>query len=154
MLDEVIVHYANLADEIWHAGDWGSIEVSDQLIKTGKAVRGVYGNIDDQTIRMVYEKNAFFTCEGVSVFITHIGGYPGRYAPGIKQTLQKLKPALFISGHSHILKVVRDKTLNNMLHMNPGAAGIHGVQTLRTWMIFDIDYGKISNLNVVESQMK
>ena len=135
-------------DEIWHAGDWGS-NVADDLLALGKPVRGVWGNIDGQDIRTRFPETAIFTCEGVRVLMHHIGGYPGRYAPGVKAMLQKETPLLFISGHSHILKVMPDSALN-LLHMNPGACGHHGWHTVRTLLRFSVEAGRVQQCEVVE----
>jgi len=147
-MDERIIEYAHQADEIWHAGDIGSIEVMDQLEKI-KPVRAVYGNIDDQTIRAVYPLNNRFEVEGVDVLITHIGGYPGKYNPKIKKELMQNPPKVFICGHSHILKVMPDKELG-LIHLNPGAIGKHGFHQVRTMLRFEVDQGKIQNLEVIE----
>ena len=147
-IDEKIIKYANLADEIWHAGDIGDLRVTDELKKI-KPVRGVYGNIDDDKARMEYPLNNRFTCEGVDVLMTHIGGYPGRYSQASKLEIMKNPPKLFISGHSHILKVMFDKKFN-LLHMNPGAAGIHGFHQTRTMLRFELVSGEIKNLEIIE----
>ncbi len=149
-IDEKIIHYAKNADEVWHAGDWGNKVVLDQLLKCCNTVRGVYGNIDGKDIRNNYQEDCVFTIEEVKVYITHIGGYPGNYAKGIKEKIAKHQPKLYICGHSHILKVIRDAQMNNMLHMNPGAAGIYGFHKIRTWLTFEIEKGNIKNLNVIE----
>lgn len=142
------MHYASRADETWHAGDWGP-DVEKKLKDNTPVLRGVYGNIDDHGLRMAFPKHLFFTCAGLKVYITHIGGYPGRYNPGAKEKIMQHPPDLFISGHSHILKVMRDPALN-LIHMNPGAAGLHGFHKVRTWLTFEINDGKIQNLNVIE----
>ena len=135
-------------DEIWHAGDIGSEELISRLAEI-KPVRAVYGNIDGQDIRIQYPKSAVFMAEEVKVLLTHIGGYPGRYAPEIRKELYDVRPNLFIAGHSHILKVMFDKTLN-CLYMNPGAAGISGFHQVRTLIRFCIDGQKIQDLEVIE----
>ena len=112
-------------------------------------MRAVYGNIDDTEARMEFPEDNRFMCEGVDVLITHIGGYPGKYAPRIRESIHLNPPKLFICGHSHILKVMPDKKLN-LLHMNPGAIGKHGFQTVRTMLRFTIDGSKIDNLEVIE----
>ena len=147
-IDEKIVKYANKVDEIWHAGDIGDISVSDKLKKI-KPLRGVYGNIDDQKIRAEFPLHNRFICEKVSVWITHIGGYPKRYNPKILEELKSNPPDLFICGHSHILKVINDKELD-LLHMNPGAIGKHGLHRVRTMIQFEINGKKIENLSVIE----
>jgi putative phosphoesterase len=135
-------------DEIWHAGDWGP-GVAARLSALKKPVRGVWGNIDGADIRVQFPETAIFSCEGVRVLMHHIGGYPGRYAPGVKAMLQKEKPALFIAGHSHILKVMPDPVLN-ILHMNPGAAGHHGWHAVRTLLRFSVDGDRMKDCEVVE----
>mgnify|MGYP002780038844 FL=1 len=151
-LDEKILKYAKTADEIWHAGDIGDLSVTDAL-KQVAPLRAVYGNIDDAKARMEFPLHQRFTCEGVDVWITHIGGYPGKYSVSVRDELARNTPKLFISGHSHILKVMPDKHLG-LLHMNPGAAGIHGFHTVRTLLRFTIDQGKIGDLAVVEFPKK
>ena len=147
-IDEKIVKYANKVDEIWHAGDIGDISVSDKLKKI-KPLRAVYGNIDDQKIRAEFPLHNRFICEKVNVWITHIGGYPKRYNPKILEELKSNPPDLFISGHSHILKVINDKQLD-LLHINPGAIGKHGLHRVRTMIQFEINGKKIENLSVIE----
>lgn len=147
-IDDAILKYVNQADEVWHAGDIGSLIVTD-TIKKLKPLRAVYGNIDDDKARVEFPLNNRFFCEGVDVWITHIGGYPGKYNQAIRTEIQNNPPKLFICGHSHILKVQFDKTLN-LLHMNPGAAGIYGFHQVRTMLRFEIDGEKIQNLEVVE----
>ena len=147
-IDEKIVKYANKVDEIWHAGDIGDISVTDKL-KQIKPLKGVYGNIDDQKIRAEFPLHNRFICEKVSVWITHIGGYPKRYNPKILEELKSNSPDLFICGHSHILKVINDKELD-LLHMNPGAIGKYGLHRVRTMIQFEINGKKIENLSVIE----
>lgn len=151
-LDEAILKYARQADEIWHAGDIGDLLVTDTL-KTIKPLRAVFGNIDGAEARTEFPLHNRFSCEGVEVWITHIGGYPGKYHPAIRSEMRLNPPRLFICGHSHILKVMPDKTLG-LLHMNPGAAGIHGFHAVRTMLRFTIDKGKIDNLEVIEIPKK
>jgi len=145
--DSVFKHFEN-CDEIWHAGDFGNIEIANAL-RSFKPLRGVYGNIDGQDIRSIYPEQIIFNCEDVKVFIKHIGGYPKRYAPGVKNTIAKEHAKLFISGHSHILKVIFDNELN-CLHMNPGAAGKQGWQKVRTLIRFVIDGKEMKNCEVIE----
>ncbi|QQT28231.1 metallophosphoesterase family protein [Sphingobacterium spiritivorum] len=147
-LDEAVFTYFENCDEIWHAGDFGSLQVADALADF-KPFRGVYGNIDGKEIRVQYPENLRFMCEGVDVWMTHIGGYPGRYASAVKDEITANPPQLFICGHSHILKVQFDQKLK-CLHLNPGAAGKHGWQKVRTLMRFDINGDKIENLEVIE----
>lgn len=147
-LDDQILKHAKWADEIWHAGDIGTVGVTDKL-KAIKPVRAVYGNIDNSEIRAEFPLDNKFELEGVSVWITHIGGYPNRYYPRVKEELKTNPPKLFITGHSHILKVMSDKKLG-LLHMNPGAAGKHGFHQVRTMLRFVLEKGDIKNLEVVE----
>ncbi len=147
-IDDDILKYVKQADEVWHAGDIGKLDVTD-TIKKIKPLRAVYGNIDDTKARMEFPENNRFMCEGVDVFMTHIGGYPGKYNQRVRELLYQNPPKLFISGHSHILKVMPDKKLN-LLHMNPGAIGKHGFQNVRTMLRFTIDGSKIDNLEVIE----
>jgi putative phosphoesterase len=147
-IDKQIIKFVKQADEVWHAGDVGSIEVINS-IKEHTPIRGVYGNIDGQKIRSVFPLNNRFLLEGVKVWITHIGGYPNRYDKRIREEIKTHTPDLFISGHSHILKVMPDKKIN-LLHMNPGAAGKNGFHKIRTMLRFELDKGKIQNLEVIE----
>jgi hypothetical protein len=147
MDDHILKHAAN-ADELWHAGDIGNLDVTDAL-QEKTPLKAVYGNIDDTTIRNEFPLNNRFFCEDVEVWITHIGGYPGRYSPAIREEIRANPPRLFICGHSHILKVMPDKKLN-LLHMNPGAIGKHGFHNVRTMLRFTIDGSKIDNLEVIE----
>ena len=151
-LDDKILKYVDQADEVWHAGDIGDLHVTDE-IKKRKPLRGVYGNIDDDKARMEFPLHNRFYCEEVAVLITHIGGYPGKYNPAIRPILQQDPPKLFICGHSHILKVQFDKTLN-LLHMNPGAAGIHGFHQVRTMLRFEIEGAKIQALEIIEIEKR
>ncbi|HRI21856.1 MAG TPA: metallophosphoesterase family protein [Panacibacter sp.] len=147
-LDPAVFKHFENCDEIWHAGDFGTAEIADEL-KAFKLLRGVYGNIDGYDIRCVYPENLVFTCEQVKVFIRHIGGYPNRYEPGVKDMIVQEKPQLFISGHSHILKVMFDEQLQ-CLHMNPGAAGKQGWHKIRTIIRFVIDGKEMKNCEVIE----
>lgn len=135
-------------DEIWHAGDIGSIQLLEQL-KALKPVKAVYGNIDGEIVRMECPKVAHFDIENVSVMMTHIGGYPGRYNPEIRKELYMTRPKLFICGHSHLLKVMYDQALQTLV-INPGAAGKYGIQQVRTLIRFCIDRDKVKNLEVIE----
>lgn len=147
-IDATILKHVKNADEVWHAGDIGDLKVTD-TIKEIKPLRAVYGNIDNTEARMEFPEINRFMCEGIDVFITHIGGYPGRYNPKIRPMLQSNPPKLFICGHSHVLKVMPDNKLN-LLHMNPGAIGKHGFHNVRTMLRFTIDKAKIDNLEVIE----
>ncbi|MGO1242515.1 MAG: metallophosphoesterase family protein [Sphingobacterium sp.] len=147
-LDDVVFRHFQSCDEIWHAGDFGDVKIIDALSEF-KPFRGVWGNIDDQSIRAACPENQRFVCEKVDVWMTHIGGYPGRYSPAVKQGIMTNPPKLFISGHSHILKVQYDPKYG-LLHINPGAAGKYGWHKVRTLVRFDIDQEKILNLEVIE----
>jgi putative phosphoesterase len=135
-------------DEIWHAGDIGDGDILTDL-ETFKTCRAVYGNIDDWDLRSRTSEHQRFECEGLKVWMTHIGGYPGKYAPKVKQDIYKNPPGLFISGHSHILQVMFDKNLK-CLHINPGAAGKYGFHQVQTAVRFAIDKGGIKDLEVIE----
>lgn len=147
-LDDAVFNYYQECDEIWHAGDFGSLELVERLEKF-KPLRGVYGNIDGKDIRAIFPEENRFMCENMDVLMIHIGGYPKRYQPRIKTAMLLQAPQLFISGHSHILKVVYDKEFN-CLHLNPGAAGKQGWHQVRTLLRFEIAEGKIDNLEVIE----
>ena len=147
-IDDRILDYAKEADEIWHAGDFGNMEVIEALEKI-KPLKGVYGNIDDAKIRTIFPEVNHLTCEEVDVLMIHIGGYPGKYTPLTKQEILKKKPQLFISGHSHILKAMFDDK-NQILHLNPGACGKSGWHKVRTMMRFTIDQKEIKDLEVIE----
>lgn len=147
-IDDGILKHVYWADEVWHAGDIGNLTVTDTIQKL-KPLRAVYGNIDGHVARSEFPLHQRFLCEEVSVWITHIGGYPGKYNSEIKAELIANPPTLFICGHSHILKVQFDKTLN-VLHMNPGAAGKSGFHQVRTMLRFVIEKDKIKELEIVE----
>lgn len=147
-IDNRILSYAAQVDEVWHAGDIGDLKVCDELSKVTK-LRAVYGNIDDAVIRKEFPLNQRFVVEEVEVWMTHIGGYPGKYNPAIRTEINSNPPKLFICGHSHILKVMPDKKLG-LLHMNPGACGQHGFHQVCTMLRFEINSGKIENLEVIE----
>lgn len=151
-VDDKIIRYAESVDEVWHAGDIGDLYVTDTLQKI-KPLRAVFGNIDGHEARATFPLHNRFTCEGMRVWITHIGGYPGNYNKNLIQELTQSTPQLFICGHSHILKVMPDKKLG-LLHMNPGAAGIYGFHTVRTMLRFSIKGGQISNLEAIELAKK
>lgn len=147
-LDEAVFRHFEPCDEIWHGGDFGTVEIADRL-KAFKPLKGVYGNIDGPDVRSVYPLKLAWNCEEVNVYMTHIGGYPGRYAPGIRQELISHGAKLFICGHSHILKVMYDDKIG-CLHMNPGAAGKQGWHQVRTLLRFAIDGADIKDLEVIE----
>lgn len=154
-LDEAVFDHFSQCDEVWHAGDFGSLALAEALEKGLKnrndkvILRGVYGNIDGTDTRSVYPENICFNCEGVRVLIQHIGGYPGRYAPGIKKEILDQHAGIFISGHSHILKIMYDDTLQ-CLHINPGAAGKQGWHKVRTLVRFTVDGDDIRDCEVIE----
>ena len=147
-IDDTIIKHVKQADEVWHAGDIGDLKVTD-AIEALKPLRAVYGNIDDAKARATFPLDLKFNCEDVSVYITHIGGYPGKYNQRISEDIYANPPKLFICGHSHILKVMPDKK-TGLLHMNPGAIGLHGFHKVRTMLRFEIDGSKIQNLEVIE----
>ena len=147
-IDDAILKYVKQADEVWHAGDIGDLEVTD-AIKALKPLRAVYGNIDDAKARLEFPENNRFMCEDVDVWITHIGGYPPKYNSRTRDMIIKNPPRIFICGHSHILKVIPDKRYD-IIHMNPGAAGKHGFHKVRTMLRFTIDGSKIEHLEVIE----
>ncbi|HKI89901.1 MAG TPA: metallophosphoesterase family protein [Draconibacterium sp.] len=143
-----ILIFFEKVDEIWHAGDFGSIETADRLAAI-KPLKGVYGNIDDHKLRAIYPLHQRFNCEEVDVWITHIGGSPGHYERYVKPDIYRNPPDLFICGHSHILKVIYDKDLN-FLHINPGAAGFNGFHKKCTAIRFVIDGKEIRDLEIWE----
>lgn len=147
-LDEAVFTHFENCDEIWHAGDFGDILIAERL-KEFKPLRGVYGNIDGYDIRSVYPEKLLWHCEDVKVYMTHIGGYPNRYAPNVKQELITSRARLFISGHSHILKIIYDDKIN-CLHINPGASGNQGWHTIKTIVRFTIDGSNIKDCEVIE----
>lgn len=147
-LDDAVFKHFDDRDEIWHAGDFGTLALADKLAAF-KLLKGVYGNIDGQDIRTVYPEHLRFNCEQLDVWITHVGGYPDRYTASVKPEIYTNPPKLFITGHSHILKVIFDKKIN-CLHINPGAAGKQGWHKVRTLIKFNITGDKIHDLNIVE----
>ena len=147
-IDDQILRLCNKPDEIWHAGDIGSLTVTDRLAEVAP-VRAVYGNIDGTEIRGAWPKDARFTVQDAQVWITHIGGYPNRYDRLVREEIKQSPPQYFICGHSHILKVIPDKKLN-LLHLNPGAIGKQGFHQIRTMLRFKMEAGKIFDLEVVE----
>ena len=149
-IDEQILRMIEPCDEVWHAGDIGNLIVTDTLQKH-KPLRAIWGNIDGAKARAEFTEHNRFMCEGVDVWITHIGGYPGRYDVRVREEIRRNPPKLFICGHSHILKVMFDKSLS-CLHMNPGAAGKSGFHKIRTMLRFTIHGTDIKELEVVELQ--
>jgi putative phosphoesterase len=149
-LDDAVFKHFEACNEIWHAGDFGSMAIAHRLAAdSGLMVRGVWGNIDGYDVRSVYPQKLVWDCEEVKVYMTHIGGHPARYAPGIKQEIINTKAKLFICGHSHILKVIYDKAIS-CLHINPGAAGNQGWHKVKTIVRFAIDGSEIRDCEVIE----
>ena len=154
-LDENVYKHFEHCHEVWHAGDFGNIDLTNQLSNhwsdrySQPRFKGVYGNIDDMAIRSIYPEQLVFMCEEVKVMMRHIGGYPPRYNPETKKEILLHQPQLFISGHSHILKVLYDDKLQ-CLHMNPGAAGKQGWHKVRTVIRFTIDGKEMKNCEVIE----
>ncbi|MGA0558955.1 metallophosphoesterase family protein [Larkinella sp. VNQ87] len=145
---QLFTHFAE-CDEIWHAGDIGTLEIVDQL-RAFKPLRAVFGNIDDDKMARECPEHQRFELEGLSVWMTHIGGTPPRYNPIVRPELLRNTPSVFVCGHSHILKVVRDPKLTNLLFINPGAAGKHGFHTVRTALRFSLDAGRVTGMEVIE----
>ena len=151
-IDDQILKFVKQADEVWHAGDIGSIDVTDTIQKL-KPLRAVYGNIDGKDMRAEFPLDSIFEVEKTKVWMTHIGGYPNKYHQRVREDLKKIKPSIFICGHSHILKVQYDKKLN-ILHLNPGAAGKYGFHAVRTMLRFELDKGEIKKLEIIELAKK
>ena len=147
-IDDQILKFVKQADEVWHAGDIGNLEVTD-TIKKLKPLRAVYGNIDDNIARSEFPLDAKFEVENVKIWMTHIGGYPNNYYRRIREDIKLNPPKIFISGHSHILKVQYDKKLN-LLHLNPGAAGNHGFHKVRTMLRFNLENSEIKDMEIIE----
>lgn len=147
-LDPALTKHIEATDEVWHAGDIGSLDVTD-AIKKLKPLRAVYGNIDDANARKDFPKNLVFVCEGLKVFMTHICGQPTNYLKEVKDIIAEEKPRLFICGHSHILKVMYQQQYD-LLHMNPGACGVHGFHQVKTVLRFVIDNGELKDLAIIE----
>lgn len=147
-LDENVFKHFEKCDEVWHAGDFGNLALADRLASC-KPLKGVYGNIDGSDIRTIYPEQLVFMCEGVKVMIRHIGGSPPKYNPATRKELQIHQPLLFISGHSHILKVMYDEKIQ-CLHINPGAAGKHGWHKVKTLIRFEINGKEMKNCEVIE----
>jgi putative phosphoesterase len=147
-LGEDVLRHIDPCDEVWHAGDIGTTEVTDKL-KSIKPLRAVFGNIDGGGLRVEFPETVHITIDGVTFLMTHIGGAPNKYPATVKQHILKLKPQVFICGHSHILRVVYDKPYG-LLHLNPGACGIYGFHQIRTMLRFKIDGDKLTNMEVIE----
>ena len=146
--DKVLQDFLQPCDEVWCAGDFGTTEIADK-IAAFKPLRAVYGNIDGEIVRRMYGEFCFFEVEGVKVLMTHIGGYPRKYAPKALQHIHGARPKIFVAGHSHILKVIYDPVYD-LLHINPGAAGKYGIHKVRTAVRFDIEAGEIKNMEIGE----
>ena len=147
-VDDHMMRYVKKSDEVWHAGDIGTTQVTD-TISSLKPLRAVFGNIDNHELRLSFPKELLFECEDINIYMTHIGGRPGRYAKGISEKIKSIKPKIFICGHSHILKIQYDK-VNQLLFINPGAIGKHGFHKVRTMVRFEIDKSDIKNMEVIE----
>ncbi|MBP7478538.1 MAG: metallophosphoesterase family protein [Chitinophagales bacterium] len=148
-LDPRIIPHLSDVDEIWHAGDIGNLRVSNALAQI-KPFRAVYGNIDGQEIRQIYPEDLWWECEGFSIWMTHIGGYPTKFSSRVRNILKTKVPDIFICGHSHILRVMRDAQYGNMVVMNPGAAGNEGFHRMKTLLKFDLVDKKILNMQAIE----
>ena len=147
-LDPALFAYFSQCDEVWHAGDFGPVEILDEL-KAFKPLRGVWGNIDGAEVRASVPHELQWECAGMSIYMTHIAGHPGAWDKRAKAQLARIRPNLVICGHSHILKIMRDQSLN-LIHLNPGAAGHNGWHTMRTALRFQIVDGKLNNLEAIE----
>jgi putative phosphoesterase len=148
-LDPKVLHYFQDCDEIWHAGDIGDITIVQQL-QSFKPLRAVTGNIDGKELQKILPEDLRFECEGIHVWITHIGGKPPHYNPRIKKALMLDRPRLFVCGHSHICSIQRDPTQQQMLFINPGAAGNHGFHQVKTIVRFEIENAQFHNMEVIE----
>ncbi len=148
-LDPRVFRCFENVDEIWHAGDFGTLEIAEQLAEF-KPLKGVYGNIDDVTIREIYPEDLRFQCENLDVWITHIAGRPGRYDPRVRKILKSDPPDVLICGHSHILHVETDSHFGEMQYLNPGAAGHQGFHQMRTLLKFRLDNGTLDKIRVIE----
>ncbi|MEC8090268.1 MAG: metallophosphoesterase family protein [Bacteroidota bacterium] len=147
-VDDHMIKYLKKSDEVWHAGDIGTTQVTDTILSL-KPLRAVFGNIDNHELRLSFPEELLFECEDLNIYMTHIGGRPGRYAKGISEKIKSIKPKIFICGHSHILKIQYDK-VNQLLFINPGAIGKHGFHKVRTMVRFEIDKSDIKNMEVIE----
>ena len=147
-VDDHMIKYLKKSDEVWHAGDIGTTQVTDTILSL-KPLRAVFGNIDNHELRLSFPEELLFECEDINIYMTHIGGRPGRYAKGISEKIKSIKPKIFICGHSHILKIQYDK-VNQLLFINPGAIGKHGFHKVRTMVRFEIDKSDIKNMEVIE----
>lgn len=148
-IDEAILAHCAAADEVWHAGDIGDFSLVEK-IQAIKPLRAVYGNIDGEAVRSTFPEDLWFEIEGLKVWMTHIGGYPPRYNPRVRKILAETQADIFVCGHSHILKVLKDQQRGGMLCLNPGAAGKHGFQKVRTLLRFEVKAGKVSAMEAIE----
>jgi putative phosphoesterase len=148
--DAAILHHASQADEVWHAGDWLNSDLLHELEKLQKPVRAVYGNADGQELRRIFPEHLHFELEGLRIYMTHIGGYTGKYREAVKEIIAERRPNVFICGHSHILRVDRDPSVNNMICLNPGACGLQGFHKIRTALRFSLENGKLQALEAIE----
>lgn len=148
-LDEQVFHYFAGCDQVWHAGDIGTLELAKRL-EAFRPLKAVYGNIDNTLIRKHYPLDQWFTCQGLKVWIRHIVGRPNNYTPEVRKILETSPPDILVAGHSHILRVARDPNYNRLLYLNPGAAGLYGIHTIRTLLSFEIINKKVCNMEVVE----
>ena len=147
-VDDHMMKYVKESDEVWHAGDIGTTQVTDTIASL-KPLRAVFGNIDNHELRLSFPEELLFECEDINIYMTHIGGRPSRYAKGISEKIKSIKPKIFICGHSHILRIQYDK-VNQLLFINPGAIGKHGFHKVRTMVRFEIDKSDIKNMEVIE----
>ena len=152
-VDGEILNFAKQVDQVWHAGDIGGLDVTDRLLAVSPNLKAVYGNIDDQKCRSEFPRDHVFSIHNETIWMTHIGGYPPKYTPSILQRLDQIRPTIFVCGHSHILKVVYDKT-RSILHLNPGAIGKHGFHNIRTALMFEIHPDGIKNLDIIEIEKR
>jgi hypothetical protein len=148
-LDPKIFDYFKNCDEIWHAGDIGTMQLANDLAAF-KPLKAVYGNIDDKNIQARFPEDLRFTCEGMHIWMTHIGGAPPNYNPRVNKELKLFIPDIFICGHSHICRVKKDTNKNNMLYVNPGAAGNHGFHAIKTIIRMELVESKIKSMEVIE----
>ena len=149
-VDEGILSHAAWADEVWHAGDWLNTAMHEAITKLGKPIIGVHGNIDGMDVKVEYPDVQLFDREGFRILMIHIGGKPGRYPANVKDIINKTKPDIYVCGHSHMLQVQRDPKYNNLLFLNPGAAGQHGVHDEQTALRFKIDGSRIFDMEVIQ----
>lgn len=148
-LEPKLEKFFSKCEQVWHCGDIGDVATSDKLESTYPVFKGVYGNIDNDVLRRIHPQDRIFYCEDVKVLMTHIGGYPGNYDRRVMSIIDRERPNLFLCGHSHIAKIMYDKTFN-MLHINPGAIGNHGFHKVKTAIRFIIDKDRVKDLEIIE----